>query len=48
MKENAVFKDISEGHTEVVTPFVDPFGEAIGFSIKSNGRTLTITDILPL
>lgn len=44
VKENAVFKDISEGHTEVVTPFVDPFGEAIGFSIKSNGRTLTITD----
>lgn len=48
VKENAVFKDLSEGHTEVVTPFVDPFGEAIGFSIKSNGRTLTITEQLPV
>ncbi|HEL1619415.1 TPA: DUF1828 domain-containing protein [Streptococcus suis] len=44
VKENAVFTDIGEGHTEIVTPFVDPFGEAIGFSIKANGRTFTITD----
>lgn len=44
IKENAVFNSITENHTEVITPFVDPFGEAIGFSIKSDGKLLTITD----
>ncbi|MCZ8466429.1 DUF1828 domain-containing protein [Streptococcus uberis] len=44
VNENAVFNEIAEDHTEVITPFVDPFGEAISFSVKSNGRTLTITD----
>lgn len=44
IKDNAVFKDISENNTEVITPFVDPFGESIGFNIKSYGKSLTITD----
>ncbi|ANC74360.1 TPA: DUF1828 domain-containing protein [Streptococcus pyogenes] len=44
VKENTIFNNATETHTEVVTPFVDPFGEAIGFSIKSNGKSLTITD----
>lgn len=44
VKENAVFNNISNNHTEIVTPFVDPFGEAIGFSVKSDGKLLTITD----
>ncbi|MGT2833373.1 hypothetical protein Javan249_0002 [Streptococcus phage Javan249] len=44
VKENAVFNNISDNHTEVITPFVDPFGEAIGFSVKSDGKLLTITD----
>ncbi|EHJ57011.1 hypothetical protein HMPREF9318_00046 [Streptococcus urinalis FB127-CNA-2] len=42
--ENAVFNEISADHTEVITPFVDPFGESISFSVKTNGRILTITD----
>ncbi|MHB9782609.1 DUF1828 domain-containing protein [Streptococcus sp. 10F2] len=42
--ENAYFNSISETHIEVVTPFVDPLGEAIGFSIKSDGKQLLITD----
>lgn len=44
IKENAVFNNITDNHTEVITPFVDPFGEAIGFNVKSNGKSLTITD----
>ena len=44
IKENAVFNDVTDTHTEVITPFVDPLGEAIGFSIKSNGKHLTVTD----
>lgn len=44
VKENSIFNKVSENHTEVITPFVDPFGEAIGFSVKSNGKLLTLTD----
>lgn len=44
IKENAVFNEVAENHTEVITPFVDPLGEAIGFSVRSNGRVLTVTD----
>lgn len=44
IKDNAMFNAITDFHTEVVTPFVDPFGEAIGFSINSNGNSLTLTD----
>lgn len=44
IKENAVFNDVTDTHTEVITPFVGPLGEAIGFSIKSNGKHLTVTD----
>ncbi|EHE81438.1 hypothetical protein SPAR28_0820 [Streptococcus pneumoniae GA13338] len=44
IKENAVFNDVTDTHTEVITPFIDPLGEAIGFSIKSNGKHLTVTD----
>lgn len=44
IKENAIFNEVNEHHTEVITPFVDPLGEAIGFSVTSNGKSLTVTD----
>ena len=44
IKESAVFNEVTDTHTEVITPFVDPLGEAIGFSVKSDGKTLTVTD----
>ncbi|MCU0082523.1 DUF1828 domain-containing protein [Streptococcus danieliae] len=40
----AAFNEISESHIEVITPFVDSFGEAIGFSVKSDGKLFTVTD----
>lgn len=45
ISQNAIFGEISETQTDVVTPYVDPYGEAIGFTIKHDGRFFTITDL---
>ncbi len=44
VKENTKFNDINETHTEVITPYVDPFGEGITFSVNFDGTFYTVTD----
>lgn len=44
IKENTQMNLIKDGHTEVVTPFVDSSGEGISFSITFDGSLYTISD----
>ncbi|MFK4951182.1 DUF1828 domain-containing protein [Lactococcus garvieae] len=44
IRNNAQFNDITDTHTEIVTPFVDASGEGIGFSCIFDGSFYTITD----
>ncbi|MCW6666981.1 DUF1828 domain-containing protein [Aerococcaceae bacterium NML190938] len=44
INNNTKIIEISDGKTEIITPFVDSTGEGISFSVNHDGKFYTITD----